>query len=153
MLVHQPQIIRRRALMRKIVLSLAGAAAALAVATPAAAQYYPGPQQPGPGYGQGYGNRHGNWQQVRDLRVRLDQVRRQIDRLDRRDAISGRATDRLIDDANRINRRLNERARGGLDPREAGDIQFRIQRLEQQVQWARERRWDRFRDDRARDRH
>jgi hypothetical protein len=40
---------------------------------------------------------------------------------------------------------LHRRARGGLDPREAGDIQYRLQRLEQQVQWARERRWDRFR--------
>jgi len=132
--------------MRKIVLSLAAAGAALAVASPAAAQYYPGQQAPG--YGRGYG--HGNWQQVRELRVRLDVIRRQIARLDRRDAIGGRATERMLDEANRIDRRLSDRARGGLDPREAGDIRFRLQRLEQQVQWARERRWDRFRDDRRR---
>jgi Spy/CpxP family protein refolding chaperone len=131
--------------MRKFVLSVAAIGAALAVAAPAAAQYYPAPQ-PAPGYGQGYGHGRGNWQQVRELRVRIDMIRRQIARLDRRDAVGGRTADRLQNEADRIDRRLQERARGGLDPREAGDIQFRVQRLEQQVQWARAGRWDRFRD-------
>jgi hypothetical protein len=131
--------------MRKIVLSVAAAGAALAFAAPAAAQYYPAPQ-PAPGYGYGY--RHGNWGEVRDLRIRIDRIRGQIVRLDHRDAIGNRAADRLMHEANEIGRRLDYRARDGLDPREAGEIRFRVQRLEQQVQWARERRWDRFRDDR-----
>ena len=126
--------------MRKIVLSLVAAGAALAVAAPAAAQYYPGRPVPAPGYG--YGRGYG---QVREMQMRLDNIERQIDRLDRRDRIGERAADRLRNDANRIEERLHRRARGGLDPREAGDIQYRLQRLEQQVQWARERRWDRFR--------
>lgn len=126
--------------MRKIVLSLAAAGAALAMASPAAAQYYPGRPVPAPGYGYGYG-----YGQVRELQQRLDNIERQIDRLDRRDRIGDRAANRLRDEANRIDERLHRRARGGLDPREAGDIQYRLQRLEQQVQWARERRWDRFR--------
>jgi hypothetical protein len=126
--------------MRRIVLSLMAAGAALAAASPAAAQYYPGRQGPAPGYGYGYG-----YGQVRELQLRLDNIERQIDRLDRRDRISDRMADRLRDDAGRIEERLHRRARGGLDPREAGDIQYRLQRLEQQVQWARERRWDRFR--------
>jgi Spy/CpxP family protein refolding chaperone len=130
--------------MHKSVLSVAALAIAISFAAPAAAQYYPAPPPPGPGYGYGYG--HGNWQQVRDLRIRIDAIRQQIERLDRRDAIGGHTADRLLNEADRIDRRLRDRARGGLDPREAGDIQYRLQRLEQQVQWARAGRWDRFRD-------
>jgi Spy/CpxP family protein refolding chaperone len=128
--------------MRKMIFTLAAAGAALVVASPAAAQYYPGGPQPGPGYGYG----HGNWQQVRELRARIDMIKGQIVRLDHRDAIGNRAADRLMHEANEIDRRIRDRARGGLDPREAGDIQYRVQRLEQQVQSARERRGDRFRD-------
>ena len=130
--------------MRRIVLSLVAAGAALVAASPAAAQYYPGRPVPAPAPGYGYGHGYG-FGQMRELQIRLDRIERQIDRLDRRDRIGDRMADRLRNDANRIEERLHRRARGGLDPREAGDIQYRLQRLEQQVQWARERRWDRFR--------
>jgi hypothetical protein len=139
--------------MRKIILSIAAAGAAFVAASPAAAQYYP-PQQPVPyGYNNGYSANNGfrgNWGQVRALQARIDQVERQISRLDRRDVIGGRSADRLLREANKIDRRLRDRARGGLDPREAGDIQFRIQRLEQQVQFALNDRGGRYgdRDDR-----
>lgn len=142
--------------MRKIVLSLAAAGAALVIASPAAAQYYP---QPAPGYGAPYGNAYGyqnNWGAVRELQVRLNRVERQINRLDRRDRIRDRSADRLRRDADRIEDRLHRAARNGLDPREANEISYRIQRLEQQVQSAiangygrygdRDGRWDR-RDD------
>src|SRR4051794_35974354 len=120
--------------MRKIILSIAAAGAALAVASPAAAQYVP---QPRPAYGYGYNNgSQGNWGQVRALRLRLEQVERQIGRLDRRDRIGDRSADRLRDEANRIERRLRDRARGGLNPYEANDIQNRIARLEQRVQYS-----------------
>ena len=134
--------------MHKFVLSVAGVSAALALAAPAAAQYYPAPPSRAGAYehGRGYGFGHGNWQEVREMRMRIDGIRRQIDRLDGRNAIRGRTANHLLDEANRIDRRLNDRARDGLDPREAGDIQFRIQRLEQQVQWARAGRFDRYRD-------
>src|SRR5947199_211192 len=57
--------------MRKIVLSLAAAGAA--IASPAAAQYYPQPQ-PAP-YGHGYGNGfQGNWGEVRGLHARIDNL-------------------------------------------------------------------------------
>src|SRR5437764_1158876 len=125
----------RRAVMRKIVLSLAAAGVAMIAASPAAAQYYPQPQPAPYGYHNGSGFR-GNWGEVRALQQRIDNVERQIDRLDRRDRLGDRTADRLRDDANRIERRLHERARGGLDPREVGDIQYRIQRLEQSVQFA-----------------
>ncbi|HEV2596581.1 MAG TPA: hypothetical protein VGU01_15425 [Sphingomicrobium sp.] len=134
--------------MRKSVLYLAGVGATLALAAPAVAQYYPAPPPPasGYGYGRGYAFGHGAWQEVRELRMRIEGIRRQIDQLDRREAISGRAADRLLDEANKIDRRLSDRARDGLDPRATGDIQFRIQHLEQQVQWARAGRWDRSHD-------
>src|SRR4051794_26578464 len=105
--------------MRRIVLSIAAAGAALIAASPAAAQYYPQPQPYGGqqyGYGQQYGFKNTGGQ-VGALQVRIDQVERQIDRLDRRDRVGDRSADRLREEANRIERRLHERARGGLNPR------------------------------------
>jgi len=133
--------------MRKFVLSVAAAGAALVAASPAAAQFYPA-RQPAP---YGY-NGYNNYGQIRSLQVRIDNIERQINRLDRRDRIGGRSADRLRDEANNIERRLRERARGGLSPREAGDLQYRVQRLEERVQFAlndrygrgdRDGRWDR----------
>ena len=127
--------------MRKIVLPLIAAGVALAVASPASAQYYPRPAVPAPGYGYGFG-------QVRALQVRIDNVERQINRLDRRDRIRDRSADRLRDEANRIEDRLHRAARGGLNPYEARDIEYRIQRLEQRVQYSMNDRGYRDRDDR-----
>ena len=127
--------------MRKIVLSLAATGAALAVATPASAQYYPRPPVPAPGYGYGFG-------QVRALQVRIDNIERQINRLDRRDRIRDRSADRLRVEADRIEDRLHRAARGGLNPYEARDIEYRIQRLEQRVQYSMNDRGWRDRDDR-----
>ena len=118
--------------MRKLLISLAAAGAALAIATPAAAQYYPG--QP---YGAPYGNAYGynnNWGQVRSLQVRIDNIERQINQLDRRDRIRDRSADRLRDDANRLEQRLRHAARDGMSPWEAQDINVRLARLEQRVQ-------------------
>jgi len=119
--------------MRKIVISLAAAGTALIAASPAAAQYYPAPQPAPYGYHNGF---RGDFGQFRALQQRIDNVQRQIDRLDRRDRLGDRTADRLQDEARSIERRLHDRARGGLDPREAGEIQFRIQRLEERVQIA-----------------
>ena len=126
--------------MRKVLISLAAAGAALAIATPAAAQYYPQPQPYGQPYGYGapYGNAYGynNYGQVRALQIRLNQIERQINQLDRRDRIRDRTADRLRDEANRIERRLRSASRNGLNPYEANDIQVRIVRLEQQVRYS-----------------
>ena len=131
--------------MRTFVLSLAAAGAALIAASPAVAQYYPG-QQPAPyGYGYGYG-----FGQVRALQARIDNVERQINRLDRRDRIGDRSADRLRDEANRIEDRLHRSARNGLNPWEARDIETRIGRLEQRVQYSIANGYGRYgdRDDR-----
>jgi hypothetical protein len=138
--------------MRKLLISLAAAGAALVAAGPAAAQYYPAPQPygygaPSGGYGyNGYG--YGNWGEVRALQARIDRIEQQINWLDRRDRIRDRSADRLRYEAERIEQRLRYAARGGLNPYEARDIQFRVDRLEQQVRYslAYNRGWDR--DDR-----
>ena len=118
--------------MRKFVISLAAAGAALAVATPAAAQYYPGQ------YGAPYGNAYGynNYGQVRSLQVRIDNIERQINRLDRRDRIRNSSADRLRSEANSLERRLRHAARDGMSPWEAQDLNVRIARLEQRVQYS-----------------
>jgi hypothetical protein len=118
--------------MRKLIISLAAAGSALAIATPAAAQYYPG--QP---YGAPYGNAYGynNYGQVRSLQLRINAVERQINLLDRRDRIRNRDADRLRDEANSLERRLRHAARDGMSFREANDIQIRLARLEQRVQY------------------
>ena len=126
--------------MRKFVLSLAAAGAALAVASPAAAQYYPGPD--GAPYGNAYG--YNTFGQVRALQVRLNAIERQINRLDRRNRVGDREADRLRREADRIENRLHRAARGGLNPYEFNDIQRRIAVLEQRVQYAVNNGWNRY---------
>ena len=113
--------------MRKLMISLAAAGAALVAASPAAAQYYPQPQP--------YGY-NGGWGQVRALQARIDGVERRISRLDRRDRIGDHSADRLRNEADRIEDRLHRAARGGLNPYELRDIEVRIARLEQRVQYS-----------------
>ena len=67
--------------MRKIALSIAAAGAALVAASPAAAQYYPAPQPAPYGHG-GYGF-EGNWGETRALHERIENIERQIGRLER----------------------------------------------------------------------
>jgi len=117
--------------MRKVLISLAAASAAFAVAAPASAQYYPGQQ-----YGNGYGYNNNGYGQVRSLQVRIDNIERQINMLDRRDRIRDRNADRLRDEANSLEKRLRHAARDGVSPWEAQDLNVRIARLEQRVQYS-----------------
>lgn len=119
--------------MRKIVLSLAAAGAALAVAGPAAAQFYPQAQ----GYGQpyGYSNGYNNFGQVRALQARLNNLQWQIQRSRDRSGLRNRDSNRLRDQARRISDRLQRAQRFGLNPMEANDIQMRLSQLEQEVRY------------------
>lgn len=110
--------------MRKFLISAAIAASTIAVAAPAAAQYYPPQPQ---GYGYGY---HNNYGQVRRLDARIDALQRQIRHLDRRDILSEREANRLRHQSNELERRLRYAARNGLSGWEAQDIERRIYRLE-----------------------
>jgi tetrahydromethanopterin S-methyltransferase subunit G len=127
--------------MRKVLISLAAAGAALVFATPAAAQYYPQQQPYGYGYN-GYGNN--NFGQVRALQERIDGVERQIRFLDRRNVVRDDRADRLRGEANDIERRLHRAERHGLNPYEANEINARIARLEQRVQFAASNRYGRY---------
>ena len=151
--------------MRIFLMSLAATASALAVATPASAQYFPAPQ----GYAYGYQNNYG---QVRRLQVRIDQIQRQINRLDRRDILSDREAERLRRQSQGLERRLRFAARNGLHPAEQHDIEHRLAGLEHRLyrdardgrRWSsydhrygsydrdRDGRDDRWEDDRGRDR-
>jgi hypothetical protein len=111
--------------MRKFLVSAVLAASTLAVAAPAAAQYYP-PQ----GYGQGYGYNYGH---VRSLDARIDALQRQIRNLDRRNILSNREADRLRAQSNDLERRLRRVARNGFSQWEARDIETRIYRLEARI--------------------
>jgi hypothetical protein len=112
--------------MRTLMISLAAAASALAVATPAAAQYVPQPR----GYAYGH---QGNWGQARALQVRIDNIQRQIERLDRRDVLSEREARRLRQDARQLEYRLRVVRQNGLHPSERYDIERRLARLEQRL--------------------
>jgi hypothetical protein len=124
--------------MRKVLISLAAAGTALVFTTPAAAQYYP---QQSYGYN-GYG--YNNFGQVRALQARIDAVERQIRFLDRRNVVRDDRADRLRDEANEIERRLHRASRNGLNPYEANEINARIARLEQRVQFAASNRYGRY---------
>ena len=150
--------------MRITLITLAAAASALAVAAPASAQYFPVPQ------GNAYGYQH-NYGQVRRLQVRIDQIQRQINRLDSRDILSEREARRLRLESRELERRLRIAARNGLHPAERYDIERRLARLEQRLyrdardgnRWGRydnrygsydrdhDGRDDRWEDDRGRD--
>lgn len=148
--------------MRKVLLSVAAVASALAVASPAAAQYYPAPQGPVHGYG------NNNYGHVRNLQVRIDNLQRQINQLDRRNILRDREAERLRDQSREIERQLRYSARNGLSPYEANAVERRIARLEQRIyrdandgnRWGRNDDWrdrdrdgrnDRWEDDRGRD--
>jgi len=121
--------------MRKVMIALAAAGAAVVAATPAAAQYYPQPQPYG--YGAPYGNAYGynNWGRVRSLQARVDQLQRQINVLDRRNILSDREARRLRDDARDLERRLHRDVRDGrgLSGNELYGIEQRIVRIEQKI--------------------
>jgi hypothetical protein len=114
--------------MRKILISAAAAVTALAVAAPAAAQW----QQPQYGYGYGYNNNYGH---VRSLQIRLNQIERQINRLDSRNILSEREADRLRRQANQLERQIRYAARNGLNQWEFRGLQNRLVHLEQRVRY------------------
>jgi hypothetical protein len=135
--------------MRKLVLSLAAAGAALVVASPAAAQYYPQPQpqQYGNGYGySGYNNGYGrgDYGRARSLQVRIDSVQRQIRVLDRKDVIGDRSADRLRDEAGHLESQFHHAMRNGLNGYEANNIEQRLAELERRVQFATQNRYGRY---------
>ena len=118
--------------MRKVLISIAAAASALAMASPASAQYFPVRQYiPVPhGYAYGY---HNNYGQVRALQSRINYIQHQINRLDSRDIITEREARRLRNESRALEHRLWSAQRYGLHPAESYDVQIRLARLEQRL--------------------
>jgi hypothetical protein len=149
--------------MRKVLISVAAAASALAFAAPAAAQHYPAQ----PPYGNAYGYHNNHYGHFRNLQVRVDQLQRHIVNLDRRNIISEREAYRLREQSRQIEGQLRYSARNGLSPNEARTIEYRLARLEQRIyrdardgnRWGYNDNWrdrdrdgrnDRWEDDRGR---
>lgn len=114
--------------MRKLLISIATAASALAVTTPASAQYFPAPQ----GYGYGYQHSYG---QVRQLHARVTQLRQRIERLDRVNRLSRREARRLDRHAIELHRRVEAASYRGLSRYERYDIERRIEGLRQAIRY------------------
>ena len=112
--------------MRKFIITAALATATIVAAAPASAQWArPVPQ----GNAYGYDN-HG---QVRRLEARVDQIRRQIRQLDRRNIITNREAARLGEEARDLDRRINALTRNGFSGRDRMEIERRIARLEMRL--------------------
>ena len=114
--------------MRKVLISAAAAVSALAFAAPASAQYYPASPN---GYSYGYNNaRH-----VRSLQARVDNLQRDINRLDKRDVLSEREAGSLREQSKQVERQLRYSSRNGLNPYEANSIERGLARLEQRISY------------------
>jgi Spy/CpxP family protein refolding chaperone len=114
-------------------------AAAMAVATPADAQYR------GPGYGQSYGRGGGEFRGG-GIQRELGEIRQQIRLGFDRGMLSRGEAARLTRDADRIEERLHRRAWDGLSFREREDLQRRVQQLRERLRLERfdnrrDRRW------------
>lgn len=115
--------------MPRLALSLVAAGAALAIATPAAAQYYPRSH----GYGS---NGYDNYRPVGSLQSRIDAFQYRIRLFDRRNLIDEGSADRLRDEVRHLERRLHRAERYGLNPYEANEIEQRFSRLESELRYA-----------------
>lgn len=118
--------------MKKVLFTAAAALTAIAAATPAAAQGYYGYPQPAP-YGNAYGY-HNNYGQVRAMQARVDNLQREISRLDRRNILSNREARSLQNQARNIEVRLQRLGYNGLNWNEMRDIEMRLRNLEIRIQ-------------------
>src|SRR4051794_37421081 len=99
-------------------------AAAMAVATPAEAQYR------NPGYGQGYGQGYGHGEfRGGGIQRELSEIRQQIRLGFDRGMLSRGDAAHLTRDADKIDERLRRRAWDGLSFHEREDLQRRVQHL------------------------
>jgi hypothetical protein len=154
--------------MRKYLITVAAAASALAIAAPAAAQYYPAPQ--GYGYNNGYNGHNGynnRGSSYRALQARIDRLQYQIRDLDQRNLLTNRQAAQRFEQSRIIERQLRNLSRNGLSRQEAYNLERGIADFERQVWrdtnngrgWGRNNwndrdrdgRNDRWEDDRGRD--
>lgn len=128
--------------MRKYLISLAALASAVAVASPAAAQYYGGSPAYGydrQGYGydrQGYGNYRGGYESrhlIAANRQRMAQIHGEIESAAARGMLSPSEAARLHRRASQFDRELRMLERGGMTGQEGAIFDARADRLAQEV--------------------
>lgn len=113
--------------MRKFLVPIIAAGAALAVAAPAAAQWAPPVYNYQPyDYGRGY-NFH---RFAGQMEQRVQRVRNDIRQLQERRVLSWQEARSLDNEARQIQRRIFNRSRNGLQPREARGLEGQIRQLE-----------------------
>lgn len=141
--------------MVKLLISTAVAAAAMMVASPAAAQYYP---QPNYGYNDNRGYNSGNWGSIRSYQTRVDRLRQEIRQLDRRNILSEREARRLDNLARDLRRDIQRAGVNGFSRSERYQLDRRLQNLELLVRREatdgnryRDRRFDQHNDGRWQD--
>ena len=124
-------------MMRILLISLAAASSALAVASPASAQYYPQPQhsQQPQGHGWGQHNPRHQFMQVRQMHNRIERLRQRIHQLQRFNRLSFREARRLDSHAIELHRRIDSAARRGFHPRERFDVERRIEGLRHAIRY------------------
>jgi hypothetical protein len=115
--------------MRKIALSLAGAAAALGLAAPAAAQFYPAYVPPVHGYAYSPAVAQG-------MELRVANIRARVRDLHMRGAISWSKARSLDSQAASLQRSIRASAWNGVNPYERANLERRIAKLELRVQTA-----------------
>lgn len=131
--------------MRKVLISLAAAASALAVAAPASAQSwgnltpYHGPSYNYAPYSYGYGFNGMNF--GRSMQARVQQLRNDIRNMQMRRIISYSEARSLDREANSLQNRIYRASRNGISPGEARSVENRIRRLESRMM-AEARDWD-----------
>lgn len=113
----------------------AALATGLAFATPAAAdqQRYAPRYDSRADYGYGYGYGYRDRADVRQLRYRVSEIRRDIDHFARRGMITRREANKLMDSAHRLDRRIARSARNGMNRGEWRSAQEGIRRLQNEI--------------------
>ena len=121
--------------MRKVLISLAAAAATLAVAAPASAQAW-GNMTPGYGYNNGYNNGYGygySYGNPGNLHAEIQQVRNQYVSLLRQGRLTRAEARDLNRDIANAERAIYNAGYRGISPWEAQSLQQRVQRLHYEV--------------------
>jgi hypothetical protein len=122
--------------MRKYLIPLTAAAATMAFAAPASAQWYPQPQpyaQPN-AYGNLTPHAFGNFAGVRGMQARAQNLRMQIRNLDRRNLLTRNQARSLDNQVRTIERQIARSARQRLNVRQYRAMEQRLVRLEMRVQ-------------------
>jgi hypothetical protein len=125
--------------MRKIIFTIAAAATALVVASPAAAQYgygvptYGAPVYGGQAYGAPYGNAYGYRQGGQHWARELQQIRYEANNLARQGRLTRAESRDLFRDIQSAERAVYRKGRYGLTRNEARDLNDRVYRIQREL--------------------